>query len=58
MPLTQCETTEQIGVITLDHPARRNALSKALIDEVIAALDDSCRFGQLRPKHVAPNCGQ
>jgi methylmalonyl-CoA decarboxylase len=40
MSFIRTETTDQIGVITLDHPAKRNALSKALIDEVIAALDD------------------
>lgn len=40
MALIQTETRGTTGVITLDHPARRNALSKALIGEVIAALED------------------
>lgn len=40
MPMVVTEIREQTGVITLDHPARRNALSKALIDEIVAALDD------------------
>jgi len=31
----------QIGTIVLNHPAKRNALSQSLIDEVLAAFDDS-----------------
>lgn len=38
MPLTVTEIRDHVGVITLDHPARRNALSEALIDEIVAAL--------------------
>jgi methylmalonyl-CoA decarboxylase len=40
VPFTQTEVRDQIGVITLDHPAKRNALSKALVDEIMAALAD------------------
>src|SRR5215213_8347008 len=38
MSYTVSETTELIGTITLDHERRRNALSHALVEEVIAAL--------------------
>jgi len=38
MPLTRIEVRDTIGVITLDHSDKRNALSRELIDEVIAAL--------------------
>ena len=40
MPFIETEAREHIGVITLNHPAKRNALSKALVDEVMAALAD------------------
>ncbi len=39
MPLTRTEIRDHIGVITLDHAAKRNALSRELIDEVISALE-------------------
>jgi methylmalonyl-CoA decarboxylase len=32
--------TEAIGTITLNHPSKRNALSKALIEELLTALED------------------
>lgn len=38
MSLTQTDVHDHIGVITLDQPAKRNALSKTLIDEIIASL--------------------
>ena len=38
-----------IGIITLDHAAKRNALSKPLVDEVMAALQD---FGRRRLRVV------
>ena len=38
MSYTASEVTEFIGTITLDHERRRNALSHALVEEVIAAL--------------------
>lgn len=47
MPFIQTHTTAQIGVITLDCAAKPNAPSKALIDEVTAALDD---FRSRRPR--------
>ncbi|HEX3036599.1 MAG TPA: methylmalonyl-CoA decarboxylase [Thermodesulfobacteriota bacterium] len=34
------DLTESIGTITLNNPAKRNALSKALIEELITALQD------------------
>jgi methylmalonyl-CoA decarboxylase len=40
MALVQIEIRDAVGIIMLDHPQRRNALSSALIDEVIAALAD------------------
>jgi methylmalonyl-CoA decarboxylase len=40
MALIQTEIRDRTGVITLDHPAKRNALSKALIGEITAALED------------------
>lgn len=39
MSLIEIETKDAIGTIVLNHPAKRNALSKALIDEVVVALD-------------------
>ena len=38
MAYTTSGVTEFIGTITLDHDRRRNALSHALVEEVIAAL--------------------
>ena len=38
MTYTVSQVTESIGTITLDHERRRNALSHALVEEVIAAL--------------------
>src|SRR5215213_7351315 len=38
MAYTQSEMAESIGTITLDHERRRNALSRSLVEEVIAAL--------------------
>src|SRR3982751_3256780 len=38
MTYTLSQVTESIGMITLDHERRRNALSHALVEEVIAAL--------------------
>jgi len=40
MPLIATRLDDAIGTITLDYPAKRNALSEALIQEVIAALAD------------------
>ena len=39
MAYTASEVTEFIGTITLDHERRRNALSHALVEEVITALN-------------------
>jgi methylmalonyl-CoA decarboxylase len=38
MAYTTSGVTEFIGTITLDHDRRRNALSHALVEEVITAL--------------------
>ena len=38
MPYILSEVTEAIGTLTLDHERRRNALSQALVDELMAAL--------------------
>jgi methylmalonyl-CoA decarboxylase len=40
MPFAQTNVRGHIGVITLDYPAKRNALSKALVDEIMQALAD------------------
>ena len=37
MPYIFSEMAESIGTITLDHDHRRNALSRALVEEVVAA---------------------
>ncbi|MGA8781891.1 MAG: enoyl-CoA hydratase-related protein, partial [Terracidiphilus sp.] len=38
--LVETLISNRIGVITLDHPQKRNALSRELIDEVCSALDE------------------
>jgi methylmalonyl-CoA decarboxylase len=40
MALIQTRIADAIGTITLDNPAKRNALSEALIGEIVAALAD------------------
>ncbi|HRI18184.1 MAG TPA: methylmalonyl-CoA decarboxylase [Burkholderiaceae bacterium] len=40
MPHVRTDIQGPIGIIVLDHPARRNALSKPLVDEVMAALQE------------------
>lgn len=40
MSLVLTEVRDSIGVITLNHPKKLNALSKALVDAIIAALTD------------------
>lgn len=40
MPLTRTEIRGHIGLVTLDNPSKRNALSKSLVDEIMAALAD------------------
>jgi len=40
MPLIATRLDDAIGTITLDNPAKRNALSEVLIQEIIAALAD------------------
>ena len=40
MPLTETTIEDRIGTICLDHFEKRNALSAALVDEILAALDD------------------
>jgi methylmalonyl-CoA decarboxylase len=39
------ERSDSIGTITLNQPAKRNALSRALVEEVIAALDEFQKGG-------------
>jgi methylmalonyl-CoA decarboxylase len=38
--LVLTEIRDAIGIITLDHPGKRNALAKALVDDIIAAMQD------------------
>jgi methylmalonyl-CoA decarboxylase len=40
MALISCRLEEQIATIVMDHKEKRNALSHALIEETMAALDD------------------
>jgi methylmalonyl-CoA decarboxylase len=40
MALIRTETRDAIGIVTLDHPARRNALSRQMVAEIVAALAD------------------
>jgi methylmalonyl-CoA decarboxylase len=39
MTLIKCEESDGIGTITLDQPAKRNALSAPLVEEFLAALE-------------------
>ncbi len=40
MALVRTQLDGHVGTITLDHPAKRNALSKALVDDLVGALDE------------------
>ena len=40
MPLIDKEVRDNIGIISLNNPRKRNALSQALVDEVIEVLND------------------
>ena len=40
MALVLTEIRDAVGIITLDHPGKRNALAKVLVDDLIAALKD------------------
>jgi methylmalonyl-CoA decarboxylase len=40
MPLVRTEFENHIGTVALDHDKKRNALSRALIEEVLAAFND------------------
>jgi methylmalonyl-CoA decarboxylase len=40
MPHVLTEVRDAIGIITLDHEAKRNALSKTLVEEIVAGLAD------------------
>ncbi|MGZ6238103.1 MAG: methylmalonyl-CoA decarboxylase [Syntrophales bacterium] len=40
MPLTNKEVLDNIGIISLNNPQKRNALSEALVDEIVEALND------------------
>ncbi len=40
MSLILKETHQRVGILTLNHPAHRNALSRPLVDELLAALDE------------------
>ena len=38
MPLVQTRIDGAVGIVTLDHPQRRNALSHAMVGDIVAAL--------------------
>ncbi len=40
MPLVNTEVRDSIGIITLAHPQRRNALSRQMVEDIVAALAD------------------
>jgi len=40
MSLISVGCTDLVGTITLDHPAKRNALSEAMVRDIVAALAD------------------
>lgn len=48
-PLVRIDCQGAVGVITLDHPQQRNALSRRLVDDLLAALAD---FGRRRLRVV------
>jgi methylmalonyl-CoA decarboxylase len=39
MALVESEQHDDVGIITLNHPEKRNALSQALVDEAIASME-------------------
>ena len=43
MTYTLTEVRGPVGIVVLNNPARRNALSKPLVDEIMAALADFAR---------------
>lgn len=45
MPLILQSITDSVGTLSLNHPEKRNALSRALIDELIAGLEASAAAG-------------
>ena len=47
--LVRVDYRDAVGLITLDHPQQRNALSRRLVEDLIAALDD---FGRRRLRAV------
>jgi methylmalonyl-CoA decarboxylase len=49
MPLVIAELADAIGTITLDNDSKRNALSQAMVEEIIASLD---KFRQARARAV------
>ncbi|MEY4750672.1 MAG: methylmalonyl-CoA decarboxylase, biotin-independent [Pseudomonadota bacterium] len=49
MPLLLTEHTGDVGIVTLDNAARRNALSHAMVEEIITAL---AAFGAARVRAV------
>ena len=44
-PLVRTDYKDYIGVLTMDHDARRNALSRRMVNEMLAALDGFQRQG-------------
>ena len=42
-PVVLYETSEKIGIITLNRPEKRNAISPAMIDDLLGALDEAER---------------
>ena len=40
MSLISVRSADLVGTISLEHPEKRNALSEAMVGEIIAALED------------------
>jgi methylmalonyl-CoA decarboxylase len=49
MTLLRTEVLDAVGIITLDHPQRRNVLSQAMVEQIVGALAD---FGRQRLRAV------
>jgi methylmalonyl-CoA decarboxylase len=43
MSRVQCDQQGEVGIVMLDHPARRNALSREMVDGIVAALAELAR---------------
>ena len=54
-PLVSYEVQEGVALVTLDHPERRNALSRALLEELRECLDRAGRDAEVRAVIIRAN---